>query len=142
ATHVFGGTDKGAFAAEPVLAFSPEALEKLDVLCLFAGELEKSPHAVVVSGELRPRMIHYVRENKLLDKTEHGEILVPPNLVQSQLFFRGEKRKLLHLGQGLRHERFTEVELLVATNDVVHFPANSLRGCEGRLGVISRLLFL
>src|SRR5262245_8475750 len=84
------------------------------MLCLFAGELKQGPHAVVVSRWLRPRMIHHVGQNELLDETEHGEILVPPNLVQSKLFFRGEKRNLLHLSQGFRHERFGEVERLVA----------------------------
>ena len=44
-------------------------------------------------------MVHHVGENELLDETKHGEILVSPDVVQSQLFLRVEKRNMLHLSQ-------------------------------------------
>jgi hypothetical protein len=78
-------------------------------------------------------MIHHVGENELFHQTEHGEILMPPDLIQSPLFLRRKKRKLLHLGQRLGHERFGEVELLVTANDIVYFPADPLGGFERRL---------
>ena len=67
--HVLCGAYKVTLAAETSFEFLPEALEKVNVLRFFAGKLEQSPDAIIVSRELRPRMIHHVGENELFDQT-------------------------------------------------------------------------
>ena len=52
---------KSHLLPNPGLEYLPEALEKMNMLCLFAGKLEKGPDAVVVSGELNPRVVYDVR---------------------------------------------------------------------------------
>jgi len=44
-------------------------------------------------------MIHHVGQNKFFDQAEHREILMAADLIQNELLFRGEKRKLLYLCQ-------------------------------------------
>jgi hypothetical protein len=44
-------------------------------------------------------MVHYVREDKFFDKAEHGKILMAPDLIQSSLFLRREKRNPFYLCQ-------------------------------------------
>ena len=78
---IFCRTDKVALAAETCFEFLPEALEKMNMLRLFAGELEQSTDTIVVARELRPCMVDHVRENELLDQAEHGEVFMAPDLV-------------------------------------------------------------
>src|SRR4029434_5877104 len=78
-------------------------------------------------------MIHHVRENELFDQPKHGQVFMAPDLIQSPLFVRDEKRKLLYLSQGLGHEGLREIEPLLASDNVFHSPADPLGGFESSL---------
>ena len=56
-----------------------------------------------------------------------------PDLIQSPLFVRHEKRKLLYLRQGLGHEGLREIEPLLASDNVFHSPSDPLGGFERSL---------
>src|SRR4030095_8671011 len=103
--HSLCGANKVALAAETRFEFLPEALEKVNVLRLFAGKLEQSPDAIIVSRELRPRVVNHVGKNEFLDEAKHGQIFMAADLIQSPLLGLCEKGKPLGLRQRGRHER-------------------------------------
>ena len=80
-----GGPITSQSGAEAALELLAEALEQLDVLGLFAGELQQRAHAVVVRLKLRPGMVEHEREDELLDQAEDAEVGVAADLVQSAL---------------------------------------------------------
>src|SRR6185295_16238832 len=72
-------------------------------------------------------MVNYVGKNELFHQSEHRQVLIPANLIQSSLLVRRKKRKLLYLSQRLRHERLGEIEPLLAADNIFHSPADPLR---------------
>ena len=60
----------------------------MDVLGLFAGELKQRPNSIVVPGKLQPGVIDDVGKNKFLDQSEHRQILVAADPIESSLLLR------------------------------------------------------
>src|SRR5262245_40998144 len=137
--HILCGTDKVALVAEACFEFLAEALEKVNVLRLLAGKLEQSTDLVVVSRELRPRVVNHVGKNEFLDEAKHGQIFMAADLIQSPLLGLCEKGKLLGLRQRRRHERLSEIEPFLASNNVFHSPADPLGGFERPLVTVITL---
>ncbi len=99
----------------------------MNVLGFFAGELKQRPYSIIVAGKLRPGVVDDVRQDEFFHQTEHGEILMAADLIQSPLFFRGKKRQLPYLRQRLRHERLGKIQPLVAADNIFDTPADPLR---------------
>src|SRR5262245_54803599 len=128
--HILCGANKVALVAEASFEFLAEALENVNVLRLLAGKLERSTDLVAVSGELRPRVVNHVGKNEFLDEAKHGQIFMAADLIQSPLLGLCEKGKLLGLHQRRRHERLSEIEPFLASNNIVYSPADPLGGFE------------
>src|SRR5437899_5576691 len=87
--HVLGRANEITLAPEACFELLSETLKKMNVLDLLTREPEQGSHAIVVCPELQPRMVHHVGKNKFFDETEHSEVLMAPDLIQSSLFLGG-----------------------------------------------------
>ena len=104
----------------------------MDMLGFLPGKLEQRAHPVIVAGKLRPGVINHVGQNEFFHQSEHGEIFMPPDLVERALLFGRQKRQL-YLSQGLRHERLREIQTLLPPDDVFHPPVGPLGDFQSRL---------
>jgi hypothetical protein len=84
----------------------------MDMLGFLPGQLEQRAHPVIVAGKLRPGVIH-VRQNESSTSPKHGEIFMPPDLVERTPLFGRQKRQLFYLSQRLRRERLAEIQTLL-----------------------------
>ena len=116
---------------KPAFKFLAKALEQMDMLGLFAGELQKRPDAIVVARKLCLGVIHREGKNEFFHQTEHGEILMAADLIENPLLFGRKKTEPFHLGQRLRHERLGEIQPLLSADDVLDPPVDPL-GCFER----------
>ncbi len=64
-------------AAEARAEGAREALEELDVLGFFAGELEERPDLVILRVDAASRVVEDEGEDELLDEPEEAEVAVP-----------------------------------------------------------------
>ena len=60
------------------------------MLGLFASELKHRPHAIVVI-EIGVRVIKHERKDELLNQSEQVEIAMSANVIEHQIFSRGQK---------------------------------------------------
>lgn len=56
--HIIRGANEITLVAETLLEFFAEAFEEVNVLGFLAGKSEQGPDPVIISGELRSRVIH------------------------------------------------------------------------------------
>src|SRR6185436_201678 len=85
---------------------------------------------------MRTGVIEHEGQNELLDHTESVEITVAANLIEQSLLPGAEKIQRLYPRQRLRHERFSEVEPLVATDNVFDSPVCLYGGGQSFLIVV------
>src|SRR5215475_6367709 len=78
-------------------------------------------------------MVNDVGKNEFLDEAKHGQIFMAADLIQSPLLGLCEKGKLLGLRQRRRHERLSEIEPFLASDNVFYSPADPLGGFERSL---------
>src|SRR6185503_2395329 len=127
----FWWSNHRTFCAKPTSEVLAKLFEELDVLRLFAGELQKSSRTIVVALELRSSLVQDKRKDELFDETEDTQVRVSTDLVQNLLFIVTQERYLLHASQRFRHERSGEVESLFSADNVLDAPVNSVRRSKG-----------
>jgi hypothetical protein len=69
----------------------------VDVLRLFAGELQQRARPVIVLVQLRAGVVDDERQDELFDQPEDVEIGMAANLVERALLFWREERQRLYL---------------------------------------------
>src|SRR5688572_10303815 len=89
----FTGTLEGC---KEVLA---KAFEQVDMLGLFAREVQKGSNARIAASKQRTRMIQNEREDELLDQPERIQVVVAANLVENHSLPWGEEIQPLDTGQ-------------------------------------------
>src|ERR1051326_3766254 len=82
-------------------------------------------------------MVQHKRQDELFHEAKDAQVRVAANLVQNQLLFAIEKRKLPDTRERFRHERLGEVEPLLAADNIFYAPMANFRCGEGRLIGIS-----
>ena len=78
-------------------------------------------------------MVEDEGEDELLDQAEDAEVGVPPDLVERPPPVRRQECELFHPRQRLGHQRFGEVEPLVAADEVFDAPVDLLGRSQGCL---------
>lgn len=87
-SEFLGRTNRFAVSLEACLELLRKLLEQLNVLRLFARELQERARAIVVFIQVRSYVVEHERQNELLDHTEGVEIAVATNLIETK-----ERRK-------------------------------------------------
>ena len=123
-TDVLGRADERAGARKALLEVLAEGLEQMDMLGLLAGKLQQRAHPIIVAGEMGAGVFDDVREYEFLDQTEHGEVLVAADLVQSAFFLTREKRQSVDSRERLGHERLGKIQPLVPADHFFDSPAD------------------
>src|SRR5262245_3364324 len=129
----FGRADDGAVHAKTFLELVAKLFEQVNMFRLFTGELQECPRLEIIRAEIWPGMVENERENEFFHETENAQICMPTDLVEFETFEWRQEIEFIGAGQRFRHERTTEIETLVSSNDVFDPPVNFVRGFQGRL---------
>jgi hypothetical protein len=128
--HILSRPDEFAWTGETLDKIATKLLEQMNMLGLFAGELQQRPHPVIIAWQLLARMIHRERQDELFHQAEHGQVLMAANLVQDFFLFIRQKAEPVDLRQRLRHKRLGEIQPLVAADNIFNAPVDAFRSLQ------------
>ena len=125
-----------AIRDEALIEFLGKFFEQVNVFRLFTGELQKRSRAIVVLVQVRSYVVQHERKNEFFDQTERVEIAVSANLIEEHLLVIAQEFDRIHTRERVGHERFGEIEALVAADDVFDSPVRLDGRCQRVLIVV------
>src|SRR5687768_5322580 len=132
----FCRSNRFAVSHEACFELFRELFEQVNVLGLFACELQERTSAIVVFIQVRSDVVENEGQNELLDEAEGVEIAVATNLIEHDLLLFVKKIERFNSRERLGHERFGEIQALVAADNVFNSPVRLYRCCQSFLIVV------